>query len=89
MLNAETSDASFKPEKEAYTVKEVSQLVKPALSTVSVYRLLYRDELKVLSGFGRIMIPRSELEKFFNRVVTYTPRKSAKKTVKKVAEAAR
>lgn len=59
------------PDKQAYTVAEAAKLFQPPVSPVTIYRSVYAGNLKVLKGFGRMLIPRSELEKFFGRVVSY------------------
>jgi excisionase family DNA binding protein len=57
----------------AYTITQAAQLL--GVHKVSVYRRIYEGKLKVLSGFGRLMIPDTELERFLNKVHAYTPRK--------------
>jgi hypothetical protein len=74
-----SNPATHSLNKEAYSVAEAARLVEPPVNPVTIYRKIYAGELKVLEGFGRIRIPRSELEKFFSRVITYTPRKRTKK----------
>ncbi len=79
MLNSETNESPIGLTKEAYTVAEAARLTEPPVSPVTIYRRIYSGDLKVLQGFGRILIPRSELQKFFGRVVFYKPRKRARK----------
>jgi Helix-turn-helix domain len=61
--------------KEAYTVAEVARMLEPPVNPVTIYRQIYAGNIKVLQGFGRIIIPRSEIARFFNQIVAYTPRK--------------
>jgi helix-turn-helix protein len=75
MLNLERSDTPNRLTKEAYTVSEVAKLLEPPVNPITIYRQIYAGNIKVLDGFGRIRIPRSELERFFNRVSVYTPKK--------------
>lgn len=60
-------------ERRAYTIEEVAQLM--GCNKVTVYRKLYRGELKVLKGFGRLMVPAGELDRYLNQTVEYTPRR--------------
>lgn len=64
-------------ERKAYTIEEVASLL--GVHRVTVYRRLYAGELKVLKGFGRLMVPAGELDKFLNRVVEYTPRRTSRR----------
>jgi excisionase family DNA binding protein len=57
----------------AYTIAEAAELL--GVHKVSVYRRIYSGEIKVLSGFGRLMIPETELEKFLGQVKVYVPRR--------------
>ena len=57
----------------AYTIAEAAALL--GVHKVSVYRRIYSGEIKVLSGFGRLMIPETELEKFLSQVRVYIPRR--------------
>ena len=45
------------------------------ISATSVYRMVYAQKLKVLSGFGRLRILRSEIDKLLGEVTIYNPRK--------------
>ena len=58
---------------ETLSIAEAAALL--GVSGTSVYRMVYAQKLKVLSGFGRLRIPRSELDKFLGRVTIYAPRK--------------
>jgi hypothetical protein len=40
-------------------------------SPVWAYRLLYGGKVKAITGFGRILIPRSELERLLATAATY------------------
>jgi excisionase family DNA binding protein len=57
----------------AYTIAQAAELL--GVHKVSVYRRLYSGELKVLKGFGQLMIPATELDRFLNDVTEYTPRR--------------
>jgi excisionase family DNA binding protein len=57
----------------AYTIVEAAKLL--GVHKVSVYRRIYSGKIKVLSGFGRLMIPDSELQKFLGDVKVYVPRR--------------
>jgi excisionase family DNA binding protein len=57
----------------AYTISEAAELL--GVHKVSVYRRIYSGEIKVLSGFGRLMIPEAELQKFLGDVKVYVPRR--------------
>jgi excisionase family DNA binding protein len=70
----------------AYTIAEAAALL--GVHKVSVYRRIYSGEIKVLSGFGRLMIPETELERFLGNVKVYVPRKQARKKVQARAEVA-
>jgi excisionase family DNA binding protein len=70
----------------AYTIAEAAELL--GVHKVSVYRRIYSGEIKVLAGFGRLMIPDSELQKFLGDVKVYVPRKQARKKVQARAEVA-
>ena len=66
----------------AYTIAQAAELL--GVHKVSVYRRIYEGKLKVLSGFGRLMIPDAELERFPNKVEIYTPHK--RRQAKEVGE---
>jgi len=55
-----------------YSVAEAAK--KLGVSDTAVYRQIYAGNLRVLSGFGRIRIPLSELEKLTERLTTYEPK---------------
>ena len=57
----------------AYTIAAAAGLL--GVHKVSVYRRIYSGEIKVLSGFGRLMIPDTELQKFLGNVKVYVPRR--------------
>jgi hypothetical protein len=75
MLESDNSVIHNRLTKEAYTVAEVARLLEPPVNPVTIYRQVYAGNIKVLEGFGRIRIPRSELQRFFTEVVTYRPKK--------------
>jgi excisionase family DNA binding protein len=74
-----TSSAPIGLTKQAFSVKEAAGLFEPKVSKVTIYRLIWAGKIKVLDGLGMIRIPRSELERFFNKAVVYTPRKTNRK----------
>jgi hypothetical protein len=43
------------------------------------YRAIYRGELKVIQGAGRLIIPASEAERLLNSAESYDPEPKAKK----------
>ena len=47
------------------TLSVVQAAAALGLSNTSVYRLIYDQKVKVLKGFGRLRIPRTELDKLF------------------------
>jgi excisionase family DNA binding protein len=57
----------------AYTIAEAAGLL--GVHKVSVYRRIYSGEIKVLAGFGRLMITETELQKFLGDVKAYVPRR--------------
>jgi len=67
--------------REAYRVSEVAKLF--GVNVVTVYRKIYGGELKVLNSFGRIMIPRAEIQKLIAKPVVYTPRMKPKANIRK------
>jgi excisionase family DNA binding protein len=60
----------------AYTIAEAAELL--GVHKVSVYRRIYSGEIKVLAGFGRLMIPEAELQKFLEDVKVYVPRRRSR-----------
>jgi hypothetical protein len=56
----------------APTVAECAEIFNE--SDTSVYRKIYRGELKTLRGDGVLRIPISEIRRFLNRTQVYTPR---------------
>jgi helix-turn-helix protein len=85
MLSSERNDAQSRLTKEAYTVAEFAKLLQPPVNPITIYRQVYAGNIKVLDGFGRIRIPRSEIERFFSRVSVYTPKKCSR--TKQISEA--
>jgi excisionase family DNA binding protein len=61
------------PDPRAYSIAQAAKIL--GVHKVSVYRRIYEGKLKVLSGFGRLMISERELEKFLNKVEVHTPNK--------------
>jgi hypothetical protein len=78
MFDSANSVTQDRLTKEAYSVTETARLIEPPVHPITIYRQIYAGKIKVLEGFGRIRIPRSELERFFSKVVTYTPKKRSK-----------
>jgi excisionase family DNA binding protein len=62
------------------TLSVVQAAAALGLSNTSVYRLIYDQKVKVLKGFGRLRIPRTELDKLLTDLAVYTP-KGRKKSV--------
>jgi hypothetical protein len=42
------------------------------------YRRIYRGDIKVVAGAGRLLIPRSEVDRFLARAAEYNPQRKAK-----------
>ena len=61
-LLAEISQKSLPPDRQAYTVKEVADML--GVTPKSVYRLLARNLLRSLKALRHHRIPRKELERF-------------------------
>jgi hypothetical protein len=55
------------------TVTELARLWET--SDTTVYNLIYRGKLKVLTGFGRLRVPWSEIERLKTEATVYVPRK--------------
>jgi excisionase family DNA binding protein len=72
MKNAQTPENGL-ANRRAFTIVQAAELL--GVHKVSVYRRIYSGQIKVLSGFGRLMIPDSELDRFLGKVEVYTPRK--------------
>ena len=70
--NSSTSENGL-ANRRAYTIAEAAELL--GVHKVSVYRRIYSGEIKVLAGFGRLMIPDAELQKFLGDVKVYVPRR--------------
>jgi excisionase family DNA binding protein len=49
------------------------------VSDTTVYRLIYAGKLKVITGFGRLRVRRSDLESLLNETAVYVP-KARKRT---------
>jgi excisionase family DNA binding protein len=61
-LLAEISEKSLSPDRQAYSVKEVADML--GVTSKSVYRLLDRNLLRSLQALRHHRIPRKELERF-------------------------
>jgi excisionase family DNA binding protein len=72
-MKIHSTSANGLAERRAYTISEAAELL--GVHKVSVYRRIYSGEIKVLSGFGRLMIPETELQKFLGDVKVYVPRR--------------
>lgn len=56
-----------------FTVPEAAVIAD--VSGPTMYRAIYRGAIKVTKGFGRLMIPAEELDRFLNRsVVVHRPK---------------
>ena len=73
MKQIQSNPANGLSERKAYTVEEAARLL--GCHKVSVYRRIYSGEIKILKGFGRLMIPASEMDRFVGEVTEYTPRR--------------
>jgi excisionase family DNA binding protein len=85
-MRTESNSENGLANRRAYTIAEAASLL--GCHKVSIYRRIYSGEIKVLAGFGRLMIPATELEKFLGNVKVYVPRKQARKKVQARAEVA-
>jgi excisionase family DNA binding protein len=64
---------------ESETLSVAESARKLGVSDTLVYRLIGNGQIKVIKGFGRIRVPRTELDKLVQNVGVYTPRKRGKK----------
>lgn len=48
-------------------------------SETYIYRRIYAGDIKPISGFGRLMIPRSEIDRFLATAAAYNPKRKAEK----------
>ena len=76
--NSSTSENGL-ANRRAYTIAEAAELL--GVHKVSVYRRIYSGEIKVLSGFGRLMIPDTELKRFLGDIRVYVPRRRRKAVI--------
>ena len=53
-------------------------------SIAVLYRLIYAGKVKVLSNLGRLMIPRSEVERLLQQTETYLGKKRPERPVRSV-----
>jgi excisionase family DNA binding protein len=63
----------------AYTIAQAAQIL--GVHKVNVYRRIYEGKIKTLSGFPRLMISATELDRFLDRSEVYVPRKRKTKEV--------
>jgi excisionase family DNA binding protein len=66
---------------ESETLSVAESARKLGVSDTLVYRLIGNGQIKVIKGFGRIRVPRTELDKLVQNVGVYTPRKRGNKEV--------
>jgi hypothetical protein len=66
-------------ERRAFTLSEAAALCGVCYQTL--YRAAVRGDLKVLTGFGRMMVSAQELDRFLSKAQVYRPnrRKTATK----------
>lgn len=70
-----TADSSmYQSERLAYSPAEFARLC--GRSTTFAYRRIYDGSVQVISGFGRMLIPKSEIEKFLAKAGVYDGLKS-------------
>ena len=62
---------SAKPSRRAYSLAEAADLC--GVSYHTIYRAVCRGQLKVLSGFGRLMVSDQELDRFLSKAEEYQP----------------
>ena len=70
MEHAEDIETADKPRR-AYTIPEVAKMT--GVGRVTVYRAIYAGNLKVIKGFGRLMIAADELDRFLGKSVVHRP----------------
>ena len=61
------------PPKLCWSLKEAAE--RCGVSYHTLYRAACRGDLKIIKGFGRIMVPESELPRFVGNVTEYLPTK--------------
>jgi hypothetical protein len=67
-------------ERRAFTLSEAAALCGVCYQTL--YRAAVRGDLKVLTGFGRMMVSDQELNRFLGRAEVYRPTKRRKTATK-------
>ena len=72
IMKAQSTSESGLANRRAYTIAEAAELL--GVHKVSIYRRIYSGDIKVLSGFGRLMISDTELDRFLGKVEVYVPR---------------
>jgi len=63
--------------KRAFTLGEAAAIC--GVSYHTIYRAICRGNLRVLTGFGRMMVSDKELERFLAKTAEYKPRKRRNK----------
>jgi excisionase family DNA binding protein len=61
----------IKKNQRAFSIAQAAEVL--GFHRASIYRKVYRGEIKTLSSFGRLTIPLSELERYTNDTEVYTP----------------
>lgn len=69
MKNTDTKTAGPLHQKAAYSPASFASLF--GKSTVWAYRQLYAGKVKAITGFGRLMIPHSEVERLLSTATVY------------------
>jgi excisionase family DNA binding protein len=73
-----TAPEKLNPAKqETFTVAEAAYLLN--VSPITVYRLIYTGQLKILRAFGRIRISKQQLDRLLSQTEIYTPCRSRRK----------
>jgi hypothetical protein len=60
-------------EKLCWSLKEAGE--RCVVSYITLYRAACRSDLKIIKGFGRMMVSESELSRFVANMTEYLPRK--------------
>ncbi len=68
---ANTMNEEFRGQ-ESHSVAAAATIL--GVSDKTVYRLIYNQKIKVLTGFDRLRIPRNELDKLLGAVAVYLPK---------------
>lgn len=64
-------------QRRAFTLDKAAAIC--GVSYHTLYRAICRGDLRVLTGFGRMMVSDKELERFLGKTEEYKPRKQRKK----------